>query len=48
MSDLKRNDVVGPWPEAVCIQAPDLVQDLSELLAGLLTGRKKRKMPQLP
>lgn len=39
MSDLKRNDVVSSWPETVCIQVPDLVQDLTELLAGLLTGR---------
>lgn len=48
MSDLERNDVVSPWPESVCIQTPDLVEDLSELLAGLLTGRKQRKMPQVP
>lgn len=39
MSDLKRNDVVSPWPETVCIQIPDLVEDLTELLTGLLTGR---------
>lgn len=43
MSDLKRNYVISPWLETVCVQTPELVQDLSELLAGLLTVRKKRK-----
>lgn len=43
VSDLEGNDVIGPWPEAVRVQTPDLVQDLRELLVGPLTVRTNTK-----
>ncbi len=46
-ADLEGNDVISPRPETVGIEAPELVQHLSELLVGLLTAGKAQKTKAL-